>query len=274
MIRPSARCVYERAVQLDADFDHAAAAGAVEHHVVQRGGRIQLLFAAPGAALEQHAFLDLEAAFQHARQRGLRVLQRDVGDEAQPPMVDADQRHAEGRQVARRAQHGAVAAHDHRQRGVLADLFERGGGNSVSPVLRAVSASTSSCRPACLRERERPQRCVQAGVLVSADQGDGGKVHGCERIRKGDAGKRDTCPEWASLPIIWGRIRLRDKNRLNWKRFPKIPAMDDRARALLKALIERYIADGQPWVRGRYPKSSIFPRPRSATSCRTSKSWA
>ena len=41
-------------------------------------------------------------------------------------------------------------------------------------------------------------------------------------------------------------IRLRDKNRLNWKRFPKIPAMDDRARALLKALIERYIADGQP----------------------------
>ena len=47
--------------------------------------------------------------------------------------------------------------------------------------------------------------------------------------------------------------------------------MDDRARALLKALIERISPMGSPWVRGRYPKSSIFPRPRSATSCRTSK---
>ena len=141
------------------------------------------------------------------RQRGLRVLQRDVGDEAQPPMVDADQRHAEGRQVARRAQHGAVAAHDHRQRGVLADLFERGGGEFGEPgVARRVGVDQQLPTGLPERERERPQRCVQAGVLVSADQGDGGKVHGCERIRKGDAGKRDTCPEWASLPIIWGRI--------------------------------------------------------------------
>jgi heat-inducible transcriptional repressor len=62
------------------------------------------------------------------------------------------------------------------------------------------------------------------------------------RIRKSEMG-----PESGPLADYMGpHIGLRDKNRLNWKRFPKIPAMDDRARALLKALIERYIADGQP----------------------------
>ncbi|KAG0735323.1 hypothetical protein G6F24_018742 [Rhizopus arrhizus] len=59
----------------------------------------------------------------------MRVLQRNVGDEAQPPVVDADQRHAEGRQVAARAQHGAVAAHHDGQRRALADFLE--GGNGV-----------------------------------------------------------------------------------------------------------------------------------------------
>jgi len=40
---------------------------------------------------------------------------RDVGDEAQPALVDAHQRHVVARQLARDAQHGAVAAHHHRE---------------------------------------------------------------------------------------------------------------------------------------------------------------
>ncbi|MGE8675063.1 MAG: heat-inducible transcriptional repressor HrcA, partial [Achromobacter kerstersii] len=66
------------------------------------------------------------------------------------------------------------------------------------------------------------------------------------RIKKAESESQNV-PRMGGLADYMGpHICLRDKNRLNWKRFPKIPAMDDRARALLKALIERYIADGQP----------------------------
>ena len=105
--------------------------------------------------------------------------------EAQPPVVDADQRHAEGRQVAARAQHGAVAAHHDGQRRALADFLE--GGNGVfgqAGITRGIGIDEHV--PARLRQRVRKgsQRCVQAGVLVSADQGDGRKLHGCVRIEK------------------------------------------------------------------------------------------
>ncbi|MCY1369742.1 hypothetical protein D9M69_567960 [compost metagenome] len=118
----------------------------------------------------------------------MRILQRDIGDEAQAPVVDADQRHAVGRQVAPRAEHGAVAAHHHGQRCVLADFLEGGDRVFGQPgIARRVRIDEHV--PACLRQRvgKGSQRCVQAGVLVSADQGDGRKAHGCVRIQKGRA---------------------------------------------------------------------------------------
>jgi len=205
------------------------------------------LIAAPHAAFEQHAVFDLEAALEHPGKRCVRVLQGDVGDEAQAPVVDADQRHAIRREMAAGAQHGAVAAHDHGQRGGLADFLERGDGIFGQPGI-ARRVRVDQHMPARLRQRVRKgsQRCVQAGVLVSADQGDGGKVHGCVQMKKGKTVKLNV-PRMGQLADYMGPyIGLRDKNRPNRKRFPKIAAMDDRARALLKALIERYIADGQP----------------------------
>ena len=62
--------------------------------------------------VHQAAVVFLVLAAQHGGQRGLVVVERDVGDEAQPALVDADQRHAVARQLAADAQHGAVAA-DH-----------------------------------------------------------------------------------------------------------------------------------------------------------------
>jgi redox-sensitive bicupin YhaK (pirin superfamily) len=49
---------------------------------------------------------------------------RHVGDEAQPALVDAHQRQVVARQLARDAEHGAVAAHHHRQVAVLAHLVD------------------------------------------------------------------------------------------------------------------------------------------------------
>jgi hypothetical protein len=57
----------------------------------------------------------LVVAAQHGRQRLAVLAERDVGDEAQPALVDAHQRHLPARQFARDAEHGAVAAHHHGQ---------------------------------------------------------------------------------------------------------------------------------------------------------------
>ena len=174
--------------------------------VVQRGGRIQLLFAAPGAALEQHAFLDLEAAFQHARQRGLRSCSgMSVMKPSRPWLMPTSGTPKGARWRA------APSTVPSPPMTTASEAFwpissSEAAGVGEPGVARGVGVDQQLPTGLPERERERPQRCVQAGVLVSADQGDGGKVHGCERIRKGDAGKRDTCPEWASLPIIWGRI--------------------------------------------------------------------
>ena len=43
------------------------------------------------------------------------VFKSNVGDEAQAPLVDADQRYAKFGQLAANAQHGAVTAHHQRQ---------------------------------------------------------------------------------------------------------------------------------------------------------------
>ena len=57
----------------------------------------------------------LVLAAQHGRQSGREIAIGDVGNEAQPALVDANQWHAQVRQLAADAQHGAVAAHHQRQ---------------------------------------------------------------------------------------------------------------------------------------------------------------
>ena len=50
-------------------------------------------------------------AAQHGTQHGLEAVQGNIGDETQPPLVDAHHRHIEARQLPAYAQHGAVPAH-------------------------------------------------------------------------------------------------------------------------------------------------------------------
>lgn len=47
-----------------------------------------------------------------------------IGEKAEPPLVDADQRHAEARQLTGRVEHRSVAAKDDGQIGPLADRGE------------------------------------------------------------------------------------------------------------------------------------------------------
>ncbi len=64
------------------------------------------------AAFEHRPLLLVELAGEDRRQRGLEVVERDVGDEAEPALVDADQRRAVAGEPAGDAEHGAVAAED------------------------------------------------------------------------------------------------------------------------------------------------------------------
>ncbi len=77
--------------------------------------------------MHQAAVVFLVFAGQHRDQRGLEVVERDVGDEAEPAPVDADQRDAEGRELPADAEHGAVAADHQAEVALLADLLDREG---------------------------------------------------------------------------------------------------------------------------------------------------
>jgi len=79
----------------------------------------QALAVAQHLGLQQRAAVGLEAAGQHVRQHVGHVVQTDVGDETEPPEVNADQRNCVGGQLARDAEHRSVAAQHDRQVGLL-----------------------------------------------------------------------------------------------------------------------------------------------------------
>ena len=167
----------------------------------------------------------LVLAAQHGLERGAVLVQRNVGDEAQAALVDADQRHAVARELPADAQHGAVAAHHQAQVALRADGRNVQGG---------VPCDAGSWRP-----------CRARRPLRSPGSPGSGR---CPPARHGWSRRAD--PETAAwyLPIRatwrnWDFIR----QITSLKSRKSLPIMlDDRAKLLLKALVERYIAEGQP----------------------------
>ena len=102
-------------IDLDTQFHHARRGAAIHHHVVHCQGVENALAIAKHLTLDQRTPVFFERAMQHGRQGGFEILQRNVGDEAQTPLVDADQRRTKGGQLPTNAQHGAVAAHHQSQ---------------------------------------------------------------------------------------------------------------------------------------------------------------
>jgi hypothetical protein len=121
----------EMTVNLHPQLDHAGHTAAVDDHVVERGGLEHAAAIAPDRGRHQCARVFLELAAQDGTHLFAVAVERDVGDEAQAPLVDAHQRHTAARQLAADAQHGAVAADHQRQVAGLAD-----GGHIQSRVLQ------------------------------------------------------------------------------------------------------------------------------------------
>jgi len=122
--------VHEVAIDLDAKFGHAGAGAARDDDIVDGHAHVNRLTIAQHAAFKQGAALSLEAAAKNLRQHGQHAFERDVGHETQSSLIDADQRYVKWRQLARNAQHGAVAAHDDGAIGGGADLGRRHGAHA------------------------------------------------------------------------------------------------------------------------------------------------
>jgi hypothetical protein len=118
------------------------------------------LAVAPHLGVEQEPLLAREAALEQGGDAVDHGIQRDVGHEAEPPLVDADQRHVELGQAARRVEHGAVAAEDDRQFGALADRLVAGHRIAVG----------ADRRPRCLpRAAPRHRACSRKPASASRD---------------------------------------------------------------------------------------------------------
>ena len=164
--------------------------------------------------VEQRALLEAVFAVEDRADAGLHVAMADVGHEAEAPLVDADQRHVVPDEVARGGEHGAVAAdHD-----------------------GEVGSSRRSRRSRC-RARRAP-----AAVSFSM------KTSQPRFSRKASSSRSDAAISGLpSLPISATRPKLGfaaedgigDECTMN-------PMLDERAQILLKTLVERYIAEGQP----------------------------
>ena len=92
--------VDEPSVDLDRALDHAAEAAAIDDDLVQRRRMRARAVRARDRHGEQRAPLLGVVAVEHRAERRLEPGERDVGEEAEPAEVDADQRHVERREPA------------------------------------------------------------------------------------------------------------------------------------------------------------------------------
>jgi hypothetical protein len=266
--------VREPAVDGDGALDHAAERAAVDHDVVE-GERILARAAGPlDRDGEQRSPLLDVPALEHGGERLGHAGERDIGEKAEASLVDADQRHVEGRELAAERQHGAVAADHDGEVGVLAEL----GG----------VCGTRAGDGGIFRRVRVEHDAVAAGREEGAELRDGAAMAGVDRrpIRamrgKGVAAMRRLNHRRASRNFVArtshralreaspGRrvalLRPRaDKRRFRAGYVDRMDRMlEAAAQHLLKTLIERYVSDGQPVgsrALSRHSASSCLPRP-------------
>ena len=104
-------------------------------------------------------------------------IRQDVGQEAEPAAVDAEQGHAAPKRELRREEHGAVPSNRHDEVCLLAEVRHGLADESVwQPVdLRFPVEKHRQPQRAQVR-RQRCQGIGDSGVLDLADQGDAGEV--------------------------------------------------------------------------------------------------
>ena len=135
--------------------------------------------------IEQRAPLLDVAPGQHRFQRALHPRQRDIGQETQTALVDADQRDVERREPPRDRQHRAVAAEDDHEIRVLAERVGRGARESLERRLPGGFRFDDDVVPALGEELgEACERLRHAGAGIATDERDALETSG----RRGHGG--------------------------------------------------------------------------------------
>ena len=112
------------AIDLDPQLHHARGCAPVDHHIVHGQGREHTFPTTHHLRLHEAAVIDFVLTGQHGAQGFGIPVQRNIGDKAQAPLVDADERHLKRRQPTAHAQHGAIPAHHQAQIALVANVFE------------------------------------------------------------------------------------------------------------------------------------------------------
>ena len=166
-----AQKVDELAIDRDFQFYHPANITLVDHHVVQGQGVQHATAGAKDFDIEQETLFAGELAIEQRRDAGNHVLAGDVGHEAEPPLIHADQRHAVFGKAACGVQHSAVATQDDRQVGARTDGRVRRNRMTVG-ANRACRALLDQHRHAAPLQEcgQGEQRAGNIRTLVLADQ--------------------------------------------------------------------------------------------------------
>ena len=165
------------AVDLDRAFDHRAERSAVDDDVVQRGSVLARTIGALDRGGEQRPPLLDVAAVEHRAERRLHPRERNVGEEAQPTLIDADQRHVVRGQLAGKRQHRPVTAHDDRKIGFHPELCRRDGWKLGLPgEPRRLVLPHDAMAAGGQESGEALQRRREPGAAGTADEHDASKA--------------------------------------------------------------------------------------------------
>ena len=230
-----AQIVHEAPIHLDMQFNHAPHDASADDDVVQGDVLRDVFSIAQYLALKILTRFANTIALDDVDQAGVDVIQTDVGQKPQSPLVDADQRNVAVCQLARNAQKSAVAARDHGAIGVFLDF---------SDARKMVFFTT----PAGFfrgfgQHGVANQHFATVGNQQVCDIAPDGVADGCAVFC--EHCNASTLLIWHSdFPVFGVKCSLNQNPSVI--HLSCMSMIDDRGRSILKTLVERYITEGSP----------------------------
>lgn len=202
-------------------FQHTGGFTPLDYHVVYRDATADNCPCTDDRGTQQHAGFLFEVPAKHSIHAFLNVFRPHVSQKAQPTPIYAQYRNGMRRRVACGMQHGAISADGDYQVGT--------GGQHV--ILNLGMAG---------RRSRRRQSAGNRHVEVAGAQVFDGNAHGLDRCRVRRIAHNDNVFKGlAHLRIITCRINSMANDITG-----KLP--DERAKHILRTLVQQFIRDGQP----------------------------
>src|SRR5436190_3827906 len=208
-----AQGVDELAVDQQVELDQPPLRALADDSLVERDGLQDRFIISSYFSFQQRPLFNAVPALEDRADARAHVVVADVGHEPDAALVHADQGHVVAHEITRRGEHRAVAADDDRELGLGAD--RRVVDAAQAEVGRGLALDQHFAAALFEHLAQLPQRLGDLGTAQLADQGDAAEA-------RPDCGVRHAL----ECTMIF--------------------MLDKRAQVLLKTLIERYIAEGQP----------------------------